>query len=26
MNLQQLITFSTVISEGSMTAAAEKLY
>jgi DNA-binding transcriptional LysR family regulator len=26
MNLQQLITFSAVISEGSMTAAAEKLY
>lgn len=26
MNLQQLITFSTVVSEGSMTAAAEKLY
>jgi DNA-binding transcriptional LysR family regulator len=26
MNLQQLVTFSTVISEGSMTAAAEKLY
>ena len=26
MNLQQLITFSTVLSEGSMTAAAEKLY
>lgn len=26
MNLQQLTTFSTVISEGSMTAAAEKLY
>ena len=26
MNLQQLITFSTVISEGSMTAAAEKLF
>ena len=26
MNLQQLITFSTVISEGSKTAAAEKLY
>jgi DNA-binding transcriptional LysR family regulator len=26
MNLQQLITFSTVIAEGSMTAAAEKLY
>jgi DNA-binding transcriptional LysR family regulator len=26
MNLQQLITFSTVISQGSMTAAAEKLY
>jgi DNA-binding transcriptional LysR family regulator len=26
MNLQQLITFSSVISEGSMTAAAEKLY
>lgn len=26
MNLQQLITFSTVVAEGSMTAAAEKLY
>lgn len=26
MNLQQIITFSTVVSEGSMTAAAEKLY
>ncbi len=26
MNLQQLVTFTTVISEGSMTAAAEKLY
>jgi DNA-binding transcriptional LysR family regulator len=26
MNLQQLITFSTVVSEGSMTAAAEKLF
>ena len=26
MNLQQLLTFSTVISEGSMTAAAEKLF
>ncbi len=26
MNLQQLVTFSTVVSEGSMTAAAEKLY
>lgn len=26
MNLQQLITFSTVINEGSMTAAAEKLF
>lgn len=26
MNLQQLVTFSTVLSEGSMTAAAEKLY
>ncbi len=26
MNLQQLVTFSTVVAEGSMTAAAEKLY
>lgn len=26
MNLQQLLTFSTVVSEGSMTAAAEKLF
>lgn len=26
MNLQQLVTFSTVVSEGSMTAAAEKLF
>lgn len=26
MNLQQLITFSTVLNEGSMTAAAEKLF
>lgn len=26
MNLQQLLTFSTVIAEGSMTAAAERLY
>lgn len=26
VNLQQLITFTTVIAEGSMTAAAEKLY
>lgn len=26
MNFQQLVTFSTVIGEGSMTAAAEKLY
>lgn len=26
MNLQQLLTFSTVVAEGSMTAAAEKLY
>lgn len=26
MNLQQIITFSTVVSEGSMTAAAEKLF
>ncbi len=26
MNLQQLITFSTVIGEGSMTAAAEKIF
>jgi DNA-binding transcriptional LysR family regulator len=26
MNLQQLITFSAVVSEGSMTAAAEKLF
>jgi LysR family transcriptional regulator, transcriptional activator of the cysJI operon len=26
MNFQQLITFCTVLSEGSMTAAAEKLY
>jgi DNA-binding transcriptional LysR family regulator len=26
VNLQQLVTFTTVISEGSMTAAAEKLY
>jgi LysR family transcriptional regulator, transcriptional activator of the cysJI operon len=26
VNFQQLITFSTVVSEGSMTAAAEKLY
>jgi len=26
MNLQQLTTFSTVVAEGSMTAAAEKLY
>ncbi|MCM2282328.1 MAG: LysR family transcriptional regulator [Bdellovibrionaceae bacterium] len=26
MNLQQLMTFTTVVAEGSMTAAAEKLY
>jgi DNA-binding transcriptional LysR family regulator len=26
MNLQQLVTFSTVLNEGSMTAAAEKLF
>ena len=26
MNLQQLTTFCTVLSEGSMTAAAEKLF
>lgn len=26
MNLQQLLTFSTVVAEGSMTAAAERLY
>jgi DNA-binding transcriptional LysR family regulator len=26
VNLQQLLTFSTVVAEGSMTAAAEKLY
>ena len=26
MNFQQLTTFCTVLSEGSMTAAAEKLY
>ena len=26
MNLQQLTTFCTVLSEGSMTAAADKLY